>query len=170
MGLIDNDVVDESNLQRQIIHSTSDVGRLKNDSASERLKGINPEIVLEQFNEALTSKNAMEIITDYDIVADGTDNFQTRYLVNDACVLLGKPNVYGSVYRFEGQASVFWAKKGPCYRCLFPNPPAAGCLPLSKPLPASAPNNGALEARLLNIVNMTNGMATMAPSTPNTTP
>ena len=111
LGLIDNDVVDESNLQRQIIHGTSDVGRLKNDSAIEKLKEINPEITLKQYNEALTSKNAMGIIADYDIVADGTDNFQTRYLVNDACVLLGKPNVYGSVYRFEGQASVFWAKK-----------------------------------------------------------
>ena len=129
LGLIDNDVVDESNLQRQIIHGTSDVGRLKNDSAIEKLKEINPEITLKQYNEALTSKNAMGIIADYDIVADGTDNFQTRYLVNDACVLLGKPNVYGSVYRFEGQASVFWAKKGPCYRCLFPNPPAAGSVP-----------------------------------------
>ena len=129
LGLIDNDVVDASNLQRQIIHGTSDVGRLKNDSAVEKLKEINPEISLKQYNEALTSNNAMEIIADYDIVADGTDNFQTRYLVNDACVLLGKPNVYGSVYRFEGQASVFWAKKGPCYRCLFPNPPAAGSVP-----------------------------------------
>lgn len=129
LGLIDNDVVDASNLQRQIIHGTSDVGKLKNDSAKEKLKEINPEITIEQFNEALTSKNAMEIIADYDIVADGTDNFQTRYLVNDACVLLGKPNVYSSVYRFEGQASVFWAKKGPCYRCLFPNPPAAGSVP-----------------------------------------
>ena len=129
LGLIDNDVVDESNLQRQIIHSTSDVGRLKNDSAANKLKAINPDINLEQFNEALTSKNAMEIIANYDIVADGTDNFQTRYLVNDACVLLGKPNVYGSIYRFEGQASVFWAKNGPCYRCLFPNPPAAGSVP-----------------------------------------
>jgi len=129
LGLIDNDVVDVSNLQRQIIHDTSDIGRLKNDSATEKLKEINPEIILEQFNEALTSKNALEIIAKYDIVADGTDNFQTRYLVNDACVLLGKPNVYGSVYRFEGQASVFWAQKGPCYRCLFPNPPAAGSVP-----------------------------------------
>lgn len=129
LGLIDNDVVDVSNLQRQIIHDTSDIGRLKNDSAAEKLKEINPEIILEQFNEALTSKNALEIIAKYDIVADGTDNFQTRYLVNDACVLLGKPNVYGSVYRFEGQASVFWAQKGPCYRCLFPNPPAPGSVP-----------------------------------------
>lgn len=129
LGLIDNDVVDESNLQRQIIHGTSDIGRLKNDSASEKLKEINPNILIEQFNEALTSKNAMKIIANYDIVADGTDNFQTRYLVNDACVLLGKPNVYGSVYRFEGQASVFWAKKGPCYRCLFPNPPETGSVP-----------------------------------------
>ncbi len=129
LGLIDNDVVDASNLQRQVIHGTSDVGRLKNDSAKEKLKEINPEITIEQYNEALTSKNAMAIMANYDIVADGTDNFQTRYLVNDACVLLGKPNVYSSVYRFEGQASVFWAKKGPCYRCLFPNPPAAGSVP-----------------------------------------
>lgn len=129
LGLIDNDIVDESNLQRQIIHGTSDVGKLKNNSASEKLKEINSNIIIEQFNEALTSENALDIIADYDIVADGTDNFQTRYLVNDACVLLGKPNVYGSVYRFEGQASVFWSKKGPCYRCLFPNPPEAGSVP-----------------------------------------
>lgn len=129
LGLIDNDVVEESNLQRQVIHCTSDVGRLKTDSASDKLKAINPEIIVEQFNEALTSENAMEIIADYDIVADGTDNFQTRYLVNDACVLLGKPNVYGSVYRFEGQTSVFWKKKGPCYRCIYPNPPEAGSVP-----------------------------------------
>ena len=128
LGLIDNDFVDASNLQRQIIHGTSDVGKLKSDSASKKLKEINPEIVLQQFNEALTSKNAMEIIANYTIVADGTDNFQTRYLINDACALLGKPNVYGSVYRFEGQASVFWAKKGPCYRCLFPNPPVGNVL------------------------------------------
>ncbi len=129
LGLVDNDVVDESNLQRQVIHGTSDVGRLKNDSAREKLKEINPEIILQQYNEALTSKNAMEIIANYDIVVDGTDNFQTRYLVNDACVLLGKPNVYGAVHKFEGQTSVFWAKKGPCYRCLFPNPPEAGTVP-----------------------------------------
>jgi molybdopterin/thiamine biosynthesis adenylyltransferase/rhodanese-related sulfurtransferase len=129
LGLVDYDTVDESNLQRQIIHGTADIGRLKNESATEKLKEINPEITIIQHNDALTSKNAMEIIGEYDIVADGTDNFQTRYLVNDACVLLGKPNVYGSVYRFEGQVSVFWAEKGPCYRCLFPNPPALGSVP-----------------------------------------
>ena len=129
LGLVDYDTVDVSNLQRQIIHGTRDIGRLKNDSATEKLKEINPEIVVIQHNEALTSQNALDIIGNYDIVADGSDNFQTRYLVNDACVLLGKPNVYGSVYRFEGQVSVFWAQKGPCYRCLFPNPPAPGSIP-----------------------------------------
>lgn len=129
LGLVDYDTVDVSNLQRQIIHGTTDVGRLKNDSAAEKLKEINPEIEVVQHNEALTSQNALDIIGNYDIVADGSDNFQTRYLVNDACVLLGKPNVYGSVYRFEGQASVFWAKKGPCYRCLFPKPPKPGSVP-----------------------------------------
>jgi len=129
LGLVDYDTVDVSNLQRQIIHGTSDVGRLKNDSATEKLKEINPEIVVVRHDEALTSQNALDIIGNYDIVADGSDNFQTRYLVNDACVLLGKPNVYGSVYRFEGQVSVFWAQKGPCYRCLFPNPPEPGSVP-----------------------------------------
>ncbi len=129
LGLVDYDTVDVSNLQRQIIHETADVGRLKNDSAAEKLKAINPEIVVVQHNEALTSQNALEIISNYDIVVDGSDNFQTRYLVNDACVLLGKPNVYGSVYKFEGQTSVFWSEKGPCYRCLFPDPPAPGLIP-----------------------------------------
>lgn len=129
LGLVDYDTVDVSNLQRQIIHGTSDVGRLKNDSATEKLKEINPEILVVRHDEALTSQNALDIIGNYDIAADGSDNFQTRYLVNDACVLLGKPNVFGSVYRFEGQVSVFWAQKGPCYRCLFPNPPEPGSVP-----------------------------------------
>ncbi|WP_420604176.1 molybdopterin-synthase adenylyltransferase MoeB [Flagellimonas sp.] len=129
LGLVDFDTVDMTNLQRQTIHGTSDVGRSKNQSAFEKLTEINPEIKIERYDEALTSKNAMQIIEKYDIVADGTDNFETRYLVNDACVLLGKPNVYGSVYRFEGQASVFGAANGPCYRCLYPNPPEPGAVP-----------------------------------------
>ena len=129
LGLVDYDTVDLSNLQRQIIHGTNDVGRLKNDSATEKLQEINPEIEVVRYNETLTSQNALDIIAHYDIVADGSDNFQTRYLINDACVLLGKPNVHGSVHRFEGQVSVFWAKKGPCYRCLFPNPPKPGSVP-----------------------------------------
>ncbi|MEX0314055.1 MAG: molybdopterin-synthase adenylyltransferase MoeB [Allomuricauda sp.] len=129
LGLVDFDIVDVTNLQRQIIHGTSDVGRPKNQSAFERLKEINPKIKIELHNQALTSENAMQIIENYDIVADGTDNFQTRYLVNDACVLLGKPNVYGSVYRFEGQASVFGVENGPCYRCLYPSPPEPGSVP-----------------------------------------
>ncbi len=129
LGLVDFDTVDDSNLQRQIIHGTSDVGRLKNESATEKLKEINPEITIIQHNVALTSENALQVIKNYDIVADGTDNFQTRYLVNDACVLLGKPNVYGAIYRFEGQASVFATKEGPCYRCLYPKPPEAGTVP-----------------------------------------
>ncbi len=129
LGLVDFDTVDITNLQRQTIHGTSDIGRSKNQSAFERLHEINPEIEIERYNEALTSQNAMQIIKNYDIVADGTDNFQTRYLVNDTCVLLGKPNVYGSVYRFEGQASVFGVEGGPCYRCLYPNPPEPGSVP-----------------------------------------
>ncbi|MDR1837166.1 MAG: molybdopterin-synthase adenylyltransferase MoeB [Treponema sp.] len=129
IGIADFDFVDESNLQRQIIHGTRDVGRPKVASAKDRMKSINPHINVITHNEALTSKNAMEIIADYDIVADGTDNYQTRYLVNDACVFLGKPNVYGSVFQFEGQSSIFYAEKGPCYRCLYPSPPPPGFVP-----------------------------------------
>ncbi|MDR0233982.1 MAG: molybdopterin-synthase adenylyltransferase MoeB [Zoogloeaceae bacterium] len=129
IGLVDFDSVDESNLQRQIIHSTRDINRPKVASAKDRIKGINPLIHINTHNVALTSKNALNIIREYDLVADGTDNFQTRYLVNDACVFLGKPNVYGSVFQFEGQASVFGAKDGPCYRCLYPSPPPPGLVP-----------------------------------------
>ena len=125
----DFDVVDESNLQRQIIHSTSDVGRPKVQSAYEKIKDINPNVEVRVHEEALTSENALEIFEDYDVIVDGTDNFPTRYLVNDACVLLGKPNVYGSIFRFEGQASVFFAEEGPCYRCLYPEPPPPGLVP-----------------------------------------
>ncbi|MGI8924578.1 MAG: molybdopterin-synthase adenylyltransferase MoeB [Fimbriimonadales bacterium] len=129
IGLVDFDLVDETNLQRQILHFTSDVGRSKTDSALEKLRGINPFVQLEVFKDALSSKNAIDIIRGFDVVVDGTDNFATRYLVNDACVLSGKPNVYGSIFRFEGQASVFWAKKGPCYRCLYSEPPPPGEVP-----------------------------------------
>ncbi len=129
LGLVDFDVVDFSNLQRQIIHSTKDVGRPKLDSAEEKLKALNPFMNIVKFNTMLLSDNAMEIFKGFDIVADGTDNFQTRYLVNDACVLSGKPNVYGSIFRFEGQASVFATKEGPCYRCLYPEPPPPGLVP-----------------------------------------
>ncbi len=129
IGLVDFDVVDESNLQRQIIHGTKDVGRPKIESAKERLLDINPNTKIEAFNTMLTSENALELFKDYDVVVDGTDNFQTRYLVNDACVLTGKPNVYGSIFRFEGQASVFWAEFGACYRCLYPEPPPPGLVP-----------------------------------------
>lgn len=129
LGLVDFDVVDESNLQRQIIHGTKDVGRPKIESAKERLLDINPNTKIEAFETRLTSENALELFKDFDVVVDGTDNFPTRYLVNDACVLTGKPNVYGSIFRFEGQASVFWAEKGPCYRCLYPEPPPPGLVP-----------------------------------------
>ena len=129
IGIVDFDFVDESNLQRQIIHGTKDVGRPKVASAKDRMKSINPYINIITHNEALTSKNALDIIAGYDIVADGTDNYQTRYLVNDACVFLGKPNVYGSIFQFEGQASIFYAKEGPCYRCLYPSPPPPGLVP-----------------------------------------
>ena len=129
LGLVDFDVVDESNLQRQIIHTTKDVGRPKIDSAAEKLKALNPYMNIVKHETMLTSANALEIIRDYDIVADGTDNFPTRYLVNDACVLTGKPNAYGSIFRFEGQASVFATKEGPCYRCLYPEPPPPGLVP-----------------------------------------
>src|SRR5450755_4418656 len=129
LGLVDFDVVDASNLQRQIIHSTKDIGRKKLDSAEEKLVALNPAIKIVKHETMLTSANALEIMKDYDIVADGTDNFPTRYLVNDACVLLGKPNVYGSIFRFEGQASVFATEDGPCYRCLYPEPPPPGLVP-----------------------------------------
>ena len=129
LGLVDFDVVDASNLQRQIIHSTKDIGHTKIDSAAEKLTALNPAIRIVKHETMLTSANALEIMKDYDIVADGTDNFPTRYLVNDACVLLGKPNVYGSIFRFEGQASVFATEAGPCYRCLYPEPPPPGLVP-----------------------------------------
>jgi len=129
LGLVDFDVVDASNLQRQIIHSTKDIGRKKLDSAEEKLTALNPDLKVVKHETMLSSANALEILKDYDIVADGTDNFPTRYLVNDACVLLGKPNVYGSIFRFEGQASVFATREGPCYRCLYPEPPPPGVVP-----------------------------------------
>ena len=129
LGLVDFDVVDLSNLQRQIIHSTKDIGRKKLDSAAEKLTALNPALNVVKHETMLSSANALSILKDYDIVADGTDNFPTRYLVNDACVLLGKPNVYGSIFRFEGQASVFATKTGPCYRCLYPEPPPPGLVP-----------------------------------------
>src|SRR5882757_5174476 len=129
LGLVDFDNVDVTNLQRQILHGTKDVGRPKLVSARERIADVNPHVRLETYETALTSKNALDILSGYDIVVDGTDNFATRYLVNDACVLLGKPNVYGSIFRFEGQASVFAAKDGPCYRCLYPEPPPPGLVP-----------------------------------------
>src|SRR6202048_3269586 len=129
LGLVDFDVVDYTNLQRQIIHSTADVGRKKLDSAADKLKAINPFLNLKTFDLRLSSENALELFRDFDIIADGTDNFPTRYLVNDACVLTGKPNVYGSIFRFEGQASVFATEEGPCYRCLYPEPPPPGLVP-----------------------------------------
>src|SRR6266542_236984 len=129
IGLVDYDVVDDSNLQRQILFDAGDVGRSKLDAAVERLRGVNPHVRIVPYEERLTSGNALEIFRDFDIVADGTDNFPTRYLVNDACVLTGKPNVYASIFRFEGQASVFWARKGPCYRCLYAEPPPPGLVP-----------------------------------------
>jgi adenylyltransferase/sulfurtransferase len=129
LGIVDFDVVEASNLQRQIIHSTKDIDRPKVASARDKIRGLNPGVKVVEYNTMLTSANALDIIKDYDIVADGTDNYQTRYLVNDACVLLGKPNVYGSVFQFEGQASVFYAGHGPCYRCLYPSPPPPGLVP-----------------------------------------
>src|SRR5213076_1367660 len=129
IGVVDFDVVDFSNLQRQIIHGTPDVGRSKLASARDRLTAINPHIEVETFETALTSANALELFAPYDVILDGTDNFPTRYLTNDACVLLGKPNAYGSIFRFEGQASVFATKDGPCYRCLYPEPPPPGLVP-----------------------------------------
>jgi adenylyltransferase/sulfurtransferase len=129
IGLVDFDSVDVSNLQRQIIHGTRDVGRPKIASATDRIHDINPFVKIESYETRLTSRNALEIIRAYDVVVDGTDNFPTRYLVNDACVLLGKPNAYGAIFRFDGQASVFAADRGPCYRCLFPQPPEPGSVP-----------------------------------------
>ncbi len=129
LGLVDFDVVDVSNLQRQIIHSTADIGRKKLDSAAEKLKALNPDLNVVKHDTMLSSANALDILKGYDVIADGTDNFPTRYLVNDACVLLGKPNAYGSIFRFEGQASVFATRDGPCYRCLYPEPPPPGLVP-----------------------------------------
>lgn len=129
LGIVDFDVVDFSNLQRQIIHGESKIGKLKVESAKERIKEINSDVEVETYNVRLTSENALDILKNYDVIVDGTDNFATRYLVNDACVLLGKPNVYGSIFRFEGQVSVFDAKRGPCYRCLYPEPPPPGMVP-----------------------------------------
>ncbi len=129
LGLVDFDTVDASNLQRQVIHSTATVGKLKVDSAEIMLKGLNPNLNVVKYNTMLTSANALVIFKDFDIIADGTDNFQTRYLVNDACVLTGKPNAYGSIFRFEGQASLFATETGPCYRCLYPEPPPPGLVP-----------------------------------------
>ena len=129
IGIVDFDVVDESNLQRQVIHGTSSVGRPKLESAKARILDINPGVQVDSYEYPLTSDNALDVLRPYDVIVDGTDNFPTRYLVNDACVLLGKPNVYGSIFRFEGQASVFWAEHGPCYRCLYPEPPPPGMVP-----------------------------------------
>ena len=129
LGIVDFDLVDRSNLQRQILHGTSSIGAAKTDSARARLRDTNPHVVVETFPERLSSSNALEILTQFDIVVDGSDNFPTRYLVNDACVLLGKPNVYGAVFRFDGQVSVFFAKDGPCYRCLYAEPPPPDLVP-----------------------------------------
>jgi molybdopterin/thiamine biosynthesis adenylyltransferase/rhodanese-related sulfurtransferase len=129
IGMVDYDVVDESNLQRQIIHGYNTVGMSKLDSAEARMKDLNPDVKITKYNVPLTSENALELFEPYDVIIDGTDNFPTRYLVNDACVKLGKPNVYGSIFRFEGQLSVFYAKEGPCYRCMFPEPPPPGLVP-----------------------------------------
>src|SRR5271157_1479685 len=129
LGIVDFDVVDYTNLQRQILHTTNDVGRKKLDSAADKLKAINPYLNLRTFETRLSSANALELFREFDMVADGTDNFPTRYLVNDACVLTGKPNAYGSIFRFEGQASVFATEAGPCYRCLYPEPPPPGLVP-----------------------------------------
>jgi sulfur-carrier protein adenylyltransferase/sulfurtransferase len=129
IGIIDFDVVDETNLQRQIMHTTSDVGRPKLDSAKESITAINPNVIVETYPVRLSSENALDLLKNYDVIVDGTDNFPTRYLVNDACVLLGKPNVYGSIFRFDGQVTVFDSKRGPCYRCLYPAPPPPGLVP-----------------------------------------
>jgi molybdopterin/thiamine biosynthesis adenylyltransferase/rhodanese-related sulfurtransferase len=129
LGIVEFDTVDESNLQRQIIHGQSDIGRLKAESAADRVREINPYVQVVIHNEALSNDNVMEIFAQYDLIVDGTDNFATRYMVNDAAVFLGKPYVWGSIYRFDGQASVFWAEHGPCYRCLYPEPPPPGMVP-----------------------------------------
>jgi molybdopterin/thiamine biosynthesis adenylyltransferase/rhodanese-related sulfurtransferase len=129
LGIVEFDVVDTTNLQRQVLHGTKDVGRKKVESARDRIRDLNPNVEVVAHEAWLTSENALEIIRDYDLVVDGTDNFATRYLVNDACVLLGKPNVYGSIYRFEGQSTVFCTADGPCYRCLYPEPPPPGLVP-----------------------------------------
>ena len=129
IGIVDFDVVDLSNLQRQVAHGTSDIGRRKLDSARDAVLAINPHVQVDLYETALSSQNALDLFAPYDIIIDGTDNFPTRYLVNDACVLLGKPNAYGSIFRFEGQASVFATKDGPCYRCLYPEPPPPGLVP-----------------------------------------
>ena len=129
IGLVDYDVVDSSNLQRQVIHGTSTIGKLKVESARNKLLDLNPDIQIDIYNEPFTSENAIRIAKDYDVLIDGTDNFPTRYLTNDVCVFLGKPNIYGSIFRFDGQLSVFYAKEGPCYRCLFPEPPPPGLVP-----------------------------------------
>jgi molybdopterin/thiamine biosynthesis adenylyltransferase/rhodanese-related sulfurtransferase len=129
IGMVDYDTVDSSNLQRQVIHGTSTVGKLKVDSAKERMRDLNPDIQVDVYNEPFTSDNALRIAKDYDLIIDGTDNFPTRYLTNDVSVMLGKPNVYGSIFRFDGQASVFALPDGPCYRCLFPEPPPPGLVP-----------------------------------------
>ncbi len=129
LGIVEFDVVDETNLQRQILHGTKDVGRKKVDSARDRIRDVNPHVEVVAHETRLTSENALDIVREYDLVVDGTDNFATRYLVNDACVLLGKPNVYGSIFRFEGQSTVFCTKDGPCYRCLYPEPPPPGLVP-----------------------------------------
>jgi len=129
IGIVDYDVVDETNLQRQIMHTTSDVGRPKLESAKESITEINPNVIVETYPVRLSSDNALKLLKDYDVIVDGTDNFPTRYLVNDACVLLGKPNVYGSIFRFDGQVTVFDSKRGPCYRCLYPTPPPPGLVP-----------------------------------------
>jgi len=129
IGIVDFDVVDSTNLQRQVIHGTKDIGRPKLDSAADRMRDVNPYVEIEKYEVRLTSENALQLFKDYDIVVDGTDNFPTRYLVNDACILSGKPNVYGSIFRFEGQATVFGLEDGPCYRCLYPEPPPPGLVP-----------------------------------------
>ena len=129
IGLVDFDTVDFTNLQRQVLFGTSDVGRPKITAAADRLRNLNPEIQIDAYETQLTSENALDLFKDYDIIVDGTDNFPTRYLVNDACVILGKPNVYGSIFRFEGQITVFGYPDGPCYRCLYPEPPPPGLVP-----------------------------------------
>ena len=129
LGLVDYDIVDYTNLQRQLLYTTADVGRSKLEAAKERIQALNPHVQIDTYEEPLTSANALRLFEPYDIIIDGTDNFPTRYLVNDACVMLGKPNVYGSIFRFEGQVSVFHAQEGPCYRCLYPEPPPPGVVP-----------------------------------------